>query len=144
MAKRIMFVCTGNSARSQMAEGLARALGGNQVEVFSAGLEPKGLHPVAVGVMKEIGIDISSQTSKLIDPDLIRTMDIVVTLCGDARDRCPVLPPGTVHIHWPLPDPAAVEGSEAEVREAFRRVRSKLQELVTGLLQNGKDAVSKA
>ena len=135
MAKRIMFVCTGNSARSQMAEGLARALGRGQVEVFSAGLEPKGVHPLAVEAMREIGIDISSQTSKLIDPDLVRQMDVVVTLCGDAKDRCPVLPPGTVHIHWPLPDPAAAEGTEAEVKQAFREVRDALQELISALLE---------
>lgn len=134
--RRIMFVCTGNSARSQMAEGLARKMGRDKIEVFSAGLEPRGLHPVAVRVMKEIGIDISPQTSKAIDPDLIKTMDVVVTLCGDARDRCPVLPPGTVHIHWPLPDPAAVEGSEEDVVGAFRNVRLQLQEHVARLLQD--------
>ena len=135
MVKRIIFVCTGNSARSQMAEGLARAIGGDEVEVFSAGLEPRGLHPVAVEVMKEIGIDISEQTSKAIDPDLIKAMDVVVTLCGDARDRCPVLPRSTVHIHWPLPDPAAVQGSETDVKEAFRRARTQLQQLIAELLQ---------
>ena len=136
MTKRVMFVCTGNSARSQMAEGLARKMGRGKIEVFSAGLEPKGLHPIAVKAMADIGIDISAHTSKLIDPDLLRTMDAVITLCGDARDRCPVLPPGVPHMHWPLPDPAAVEGPEDAVLEAFRDVRIELQERIAAFLQD--------
>lgn len=135
MMRRVMFVCTGNSARSQMAEGLARQMGRGKLEVFSAGLEPRGVHPAAVKVMNEIGIDISAQTSKVIDPDLMGTMDVVITLCGNARDRCPVLPPGVAHAHWPLPDPAAVEGTEEEVLEAFREVRVQLQERIAGLLR---------
>lgn len=134
MTKRVMFVCTGNSARSQMAEGLARKMGRGKIEVFSAGLEPKGLHPIAVKVMGDIGIDISTQTSKVIDADMLRSMDVVITLCGDARDRCPVLPPGMVHVHWPLPDPAAAEVPEDEVIEAFRDVRIQLQQRIAGLL----------
>lgn len=136
MSKRVMFVCTGNSARSQMAEGLARKMGRGKIEVFSAGLEPKGLHPVAVKVMGDIGIDISMHASKLIDPDLLRTMDVVITLCGDARDRCPVLPPGVAHVHWPLPDPAAVEGPEDTVLDAFRDVRIELQERIAAFLHD--------
>jgi len=134
VAKRIMFICTGNSARSQMAEGLARAMGWGKIEAFSAGLEPKGLHPLAVEVMRDIGIDISAQTSKPIDPELLKTMDVVVTLCGDARDRCPLLPPGTVHVHWPLPDPAAAKGSEDELAKVFRDVMIQLQKLIADLL----------
>lgn len=136
MAKRIMFMCTGNSARSQMAEGLARAMAKGKVEVFSAGLDPKGLHPVSVRVMRDIGIDISGHTSKPIEPGLLATMDVVVTLCGDARDRCPVLPAGVAHVHWPLPDPAAVRGTEDDVIEAFRDVRISLQERISQLLEN--------
>lgn len=134
--RRAMFVCTGNSARSQMAEGLARRMGKGQVEVFSAGLEPKGLHPISIKVMGEIGIDISGQTSKIIDPDLLETMDVVITLCGDALDRCPVLPPGIRHIHWPLPDPAAVQGSEEEIIGSFREVRAELQRRIADLLKD--------
>lgn len=136
MAERIMFVCTGNSARSQMAEGLARAMAKGRIQVFSAGLDPKGLHPVAVRVMKDIGIDISGHTSKPIDPDLLATMDLVVTLCGDARDRCPALPAAVDHVHWPLPDPAAVQGTEDDVIEAFRDVRISLQERISHLLED--------
>jgi arsenate reductase len=132
--KRVMFVCTGNSARSQMAEGLARRLGADRIEVFSAGLEPRGVHPVAVKVMNDIGIDISAQASKVIDPELLGTMDTVITLCGDARDRCPVLPKGVSHIHWPLPDPAAAQGPEDKVVDAFVSVRDQLRERIARFL----------
>lgn len=115
---------------------LARRMGKGQVEVFSAGLEPKGLHPISIKVMGEIGIDISGQTSKIIDPDLLETMDVVITLCGDALDRCPVLPPGIRHIHWPLPDPAAVQGSEEEIIGSFREVRAELQRRIADLLKD--------
>ena len=87
-------------------------------------------------VMSEIGVDVSAHTSKLIDPDLLQTMDVVITLCGDARDRCPVLPPGITHIHWPLPDPAAVQGPEDEVIEAFRTVRTEIQERISRFLRD--------
>lgn len=119
-----------------MAEGLARGLAGTGWEVFSAGIEPKGVNPHAVAAMKEIGIDISSQTSKMIDPALLATMDLVVTLCGDARDRCPITPLGVKHLHWPLPDPAAVEGSEREIMGAFRSVRDDLQKRIRLLLES--------
>lgn len=126
MAKRLMFLCTGNSARSQMAEGLARSLLGGTWEVFSAGLEPKGVHPLAVRAMAEIGIDIRAQTSKPIDPALLDRMDLIVTLCDDAAERCPVTPPHVRRLHWSLPDPAAVEGAEEQRLAAFRRVRDEL------------------
>lgn len=133
--KRVMFLCTGNSCRSQMAEGFARHLGGDRWEVYSAGLEPAGLNPRAVEVMKEEGIDISAQESKPIDPDLLRSVDVVVTLCGDAHDRCPVTPPHVRRLHWPLPDPARAEGSEDEIMAVFRRVRDDIRGLVEGLLR---------
>ncbi|WRP17164.1 arsenate reductase ArsC [Carboxydochorda subterranea] len=131
---RILFVCTGNSARSQMAEGFGRALGEGIAEARSAGLEPKGLHPYAVRAMAEVGIDISQQRSKLLSMEDIRWADVVVTLCGDARDRCPVLPPGTRSYHWPLPDPAAARGSEADVLAVFRAVRDEIERDVRQLL----------
>ncbi|MEW6547445.1 MAG: arsenate reductase (thioredoxin) [Bacillota bacterium] len=133
--KRVMFLCTGNSCRSQMAAGFARHLGGDRWQVYSAGLEPAGLNPRAVEVMRELGIDISGQVSRAIDPDLLRSMDLVVTLCGDARDRCPVTPPHIRRLHWPLPDPARAEGTEEEIMAVFRRVRDEIQELVAQLLQ---------
>lgn len=90
MAKlKIVFICTGNSCRSQMAEGFARHLGGDGWEVHSFGLEPKGVHPLAIEVMREVGVDISGQSSKGIDEGLLRSADLVVTLCGDAEERCP-------------------------------------------------------
>nr|WP_243149695.1 arsenate reductase ArsC [Thermaerobacter sp. PB12/4term] len=126
MAKRLMFLCTGNSARSQMAEGLARSLLGGTWEVYSAGLDPKGVHPLAVRAMEEIGIDIRAQSSKPIDPALLDQMDLIVTLCDDAAERCPVTPPHVRRLHWSLPDPAAVEGTGEQRLAAFRRVRDEL------------------
>lgn len=134
MAVRVLFVCTGNSARSQMAEGFARALGAGLVEARSAGLEPKGLNPYAVRAMAEVGIDISSHTSDLLTPEDVRWADVVVTLCGDARDRCPVLPPGVRSLHWPLPDPAAATGDDEAVMGVFRAVRDQIEQAVRGLL----------
>lgn len=139
MTVKIMFLCTGNSARSQMAEGWARHLGGTEVEVHSAGVEPKGINPWAIQVMREVGIDIGGQTSKGIEPELLRSMDVVVTLCGDARDRCPVTPAATRRLHWPLADPAAAEGAEEEILGAFRRIRDEIRDLVKGLLREVRD-----
>ncbi|MGB9867814.1 MAG: arsenate reductase (thioredoxin) [Bacillota bacterium] len=122
-----MFLCTGNSCRSQMAEGFARHLLSG-CEVYSAGLEPKGVHPLAIKVMAEAGIDISKQQSKPLDPELLNSMDVVVTLCGDAEERC-VAVPGTVKkFHWPLPDPARAVGTEEQVMEVFRSVRDQIRE----------------
>ena len=131
---RVLFVCTGNSCRSQMAEGFGRALGAHVAEVRSAGLEPKGLHPLAVRAMAEVGIDISHQRSKALTEEDLRWADVVVTLCGDARDRCPVLPEGTRSHHWPLPDPAAMAGSEEEVMPVFRAVRDQVDREVRALV----------
>ena len=123
---KILFVCTGNSARSQMAEGLARHF---RIwdEVRSAGTAPKGINPHAIMAMDEIGIDISAQQSKPLTPELISWADVVITLCGDARDSCPVLPSGKKHVHWGFDDPAAVEGEAEVVRAAFRRVRDEIR-----------------
>lgn len=99
---KIYFLCTGNACRSQMAEGFARQLLGSAWEVASAGVEIHGLNPLAVQTMAEVGIDISDHTSKLIDVAYLNQCQIVVTLCGDARDRCPVTPPTVTKYHWPL------------------------------------------
>lgn len=139
LAKRkstILFLCTGNSCRSQMAEGFARAYGGERVEVYSAGIEPVGLNPRAVAVMAEAGIDISKQTSDPIDLEVLNKADIVVILCGDARDKCPVTPAGGHCEHWPLPDPARAEGSEEQIMAAFRAVRDEIRERVKELIEN--------
>lgn len=132
--KNILFVCTGNSARSQMAEGFARAYGKGSVQAFSAGMEPRGLNPYAVEVMREIGIDISAQRSEALSHDLARTMDCVITVCGNAEERCPVLPPEVKRFHWPLEDPAQAAGPPQEVRKVFRRCRDHIERLVREFL----------
>lgn len=131
----VYFVCTGNSCRSQMAEGWARHLGHDRVQAYSAGMEIHGLNPRAVAVMKEAGVDISHQTSKLIDLDLLYRADYVVTLCGDARDTCPVTPPEVVRLHWGFPDPARAEGTEEQILKQFRQVRDGLRDRVATFLQ---------
>ncbi|MBI4609062.1 MAG: arsenate reductase ArsC [Candidatus Rokubacteria bacterium] len=133
--KRVLFVCTGNSARSQMAEGFARAYGEGKVEPFSAGMDPKGVNPVAVEVMREKGIDLSHHRSKAFTEGLARSMDCVVTVCGHAEERCPLLP-GVKRLHWPLEDPARATGSPDEIREVFRRSRDEIERLVRELLSH--------
>ena len=132
---KVLFVCTGNSARSQMAEGFARHFGGEQIEAHSAGVEPSRLNPVAVAVMREKGIDISSHHSKAFDWDLARQMDVVVTVCGHANESCPVLPPEVKRLHWPLEDPAAAKGTDAEIMATFRLVRDQVETRVVDLLR---------
>lgn len=132
--KKILFLCTGNSCRSQMAEGFARALAGERWEVHSAGTNPAGVNPRAVQVMAEAGVDISSHTSKAIDPEMLNTADVVVTLCGGARDTCPVTPPEVRRLHWPLEDPARATGTEEEILNKFRQVRDEIKKRVEELL----------
>ncbi|WP_100488775.1 arsenate reductase (thioredoxin) [Sporolactobacillus pectinivorans] len=121
--KTIYFLCTGNSCRSQMAEGFGKKYLGAEYDVRSAGIEAHGLNPNAVKAMKEAGIDISSQKSKLIDMNLLNQAYLVVTLCGDAEERCPMTPPGVRREHWGFDDPAKAEGTEEEKWAVFRRVR---------------------
>jgi arsenate reductase (thioredoxin) len=131
---RVMFVCTGNSARSQMAEGFARHFGQGRIEAYSAGMEPSRLNPFAVAVMQEKGIDISPQRSKVFDEDLARRMDVVVTVCGNADERCPILPPEVKKLHWPLEDPAAARGTDPEILAKFRESRDQIESRVRDLL----------
>lgn len=133
---KILFVCTGNSARSQMAEGFARHFGQGRVEAYSAGMAPSTLHPHAVRVMQEKGLDISGQQTKAFDWDLARRMDVVVTVCGNANETCPVLPPKVMRLHWPLEDPAAAAGSEETILATFRTVRDQVEMLVRGLVRD--------
>jgi arsenate reductase len=130
---QIYFLCTGNSCRSQMAEGFAKQMLGPEWRVASAGIETHGLNPQAVAVMAEVGIDISGQYSKLIDNDYLQSSDLVVTLCGDARDKCPTTPPNVQRLHWPLSDPAVATGTPAEIRAAFRQVRDDIKQRVQAL-----------
>ncbi len=135
MPKPLMyFVCTGNSCRSQMAEGFARLLGGDRWQVASAGIAPTAVNPLAVIAMSEVGIDITPQTSKAIDRDLLQRATVVVTLCGDAEETCPAPPPGVRRVHWPLPDPARARGDAAEVAAVFRSVRDEIRACVEALL----------
>lgn len=131
---QLYFLCTGNSCRSQMAEGFARKFAPADWQVASAGIETHGLNPRAVAVMQERGIDISQQTSKLIDADYLMASDVVVTLCGDARDRCPVTPPSVAKLHWPLPDPAQATGDDEAIMAVFRQVRDEIEAHVRQLI----------
>jgi len=124
---KVMFLCTGNSCRSQMAEGLARELGKGVLEPSSAGLLAAGVHRRAIAVMKEIGIDISKQRSKEIDIDVLLTMDVVITLCSSAEEACPWTPPEIRRLHWPVKDPVATIGSAEEVMKEFRRARDEIK-----------------
>ncbi len=130
----ILFVCTANSARSQMAEGFARAYAGGQIEIDSAGTHPTRVNPYAVEVMSEVGIDVSRQTSDSLDGKNLTRYQYLVTLCGDAEAACPVLPPGVVAEHWGLPDPAASVGEPAEIIAGFQAVRSQIERRVKELL----------
>ena len=129
----ILFLCTGNSCRSQMAEGFARQLASNGEKIYSAGTSPKGVHPLAIRVMQEVGIDISSQESKGLDEIPLRQIGHIVSLCGDAADSCATLSGGFTRTHWPLSDPAAAPGTETEVFALFRTVRDQIKERVAAL-----------
>src|SRR5947209_13570162 len=124
--KRVLILCTGNSARSQMAEGLLRELGGGRFKVFSAGTRPSNVRPEAVEAMREVGIDIGGQRSKSVDEFAGREFDYVITVCDNARESCPVFPGKTERIHWSFDDPAAAEGGWPERLEVFRRVRDEI------------------
>ena len=128
MTKRVLILCTGNSARSQMAEGLLRSFGEDRVEVCSAGTNPSIVRPEAIAVMSELGIDISGHRSKHVREFDGQHFDYVITVCDQANESCPVFPGDTERIHWSVPDPAAVEGNETERRAAFRHVRDSLAE----------------
>ena len=128
--KGVLFLCTGNSCRSQMAEGFARKILPKNIEIFSAGLEPKSVHPMAVKVMQEMGVDISHQKSKNISEIPIDKIDLVATLCGDAAERCPIFPGKVKKIHWALEDPAKAQGSEEEIFQVFGKVRDKIKSYI--------------
>jgi arsenate reductase len=127
---KVMFLCTANSCRSQMAEGFARELGKGLIEAYSAGLMHAGVQPRAIAVMKEVGIDISKQESKEIDEDLLRKMDVVITLCDNAAEACPWTPPAIRRLHWPIQDPVGTVGTEEKIMKEFRRARDEIKEKV--------------
>lgn len=124
---RVLFLCTANSARSQIAEGFLRFLGKNDFEVFSAGTEPNTLHPMAIQAMQDVGIDISAQQSKHLNQFLDQEFDYIITVCDRARDACPTFPGDNELIHWSYPDPAALEDPEVRMR-AFRKLVIEMRE----------------
>ena len=132
---RILFLCTGNSCRSQIAEGWARQLSGDRVQVQSAGIEAHGKNPHAVAVMQEAGVDISQQPSTRLTDKILVWADVLVTVCGHAEDQCPVLPQGLRKEHWPLEDPASAIGSEKEIISVFRTTRDDIRQRVVDLIQ---------
>lgn len=132
--KRVLFICTKNSARSQMAEVLVNHDLAGRVEAFSAGTDPSAVHPMAVAVMRELGIDISHHRSKSLDEFVDKKFDFVITLCDHAAETCPVFFGGTKRLHMGFEDPATAGGSEAEKLSAFRKVRDQIREKVVGFL----------
>ena len=132
--KRVLILCSGNSCRSQMAEGFWRHFGAPAWDVFSAGLEPKGVHPLAVRAMREIGIEIGAQTSDSLDEYIDEAFDLVVTVCGNADARCPSLPNVANKEHWPFDDPAGAVGDDERRMALFRRVRDAIGERIRARL----------
>jgi len=128
---RILVLCTHNSNRSQIAEGLLRALGGNRLEVYSAGLEPGRVNPNAIKVLKEIGVDISGQRSKHINEYVGQKFDYVITVCDEAAENCPFFPGETTRLHWPFEDPAKFTGTDEQVLAQFHRVRDLIRNKVS-------------
>lgn len=132
----VLFLCTGNSCRSQMAEGWARHLGAGNIGVQSAGIESHGKNPRAIAVMQEAGVDISQQESTQLTDEMLSNTDYVVTVCGHADENCPVLPANIRKEHWPLEDPAKASGTEDEIMAVFRTSRDDIRRRVETLLNN--------
>lgn len=133
---RVLFLCTHNSSRSQMAEGLLRARGGAVYDVFSAGTEPRVVHPLAIKAMREIGIDVSSYRAKSLEEFRDQPpMDLVVTVCDEAAEACPYFPNARRQVHWGFSDPSRVEGSEEERLAAFRHIRDLIATRIRQFLQ---------
>ena len=135
---RVLFLCTHNSARSQIAEGLLRHLAGDRFEAHSAGTEATHVRPLAIRAMNEIGVNISEQESKTLERYLGEPFDYVITVCDDAKEACPFFPGAKNRLHWSLPDPSAAEGSEEERLAVFRSVRDQLRDRVQTELVDGR------
>lgn len=136
MKKRVLFLCTANSCRSQMAEGIANHFQGNMVEAFSAGTEASSVNPRAIEVMREISIDISGHRSKNLDEFAGQRFDYVITLCGDANEKCPLYFGGVQRIHIGFSDPAKATGSETEILDEFRKVRDEIKETLVDFFEH--------
>jgi arsenate reductase len=137
MPTRVLFLCTGNSARSQMAEAFLRKYAGDRFEAHSAGLEPKNIHPLAIQVMQEKGIDISNQASKGVDTYLGKALfQYLVTVCDDAEKNCPTVWPGVnQRMHWSFEDPAAFEGTDEKKLAKFREIRDRIEQRLKAWLE---------
>jgi arsenate reductase (thioredoxin) len=131
MRRRVLFLCTHNSARSQMAEGLLRSLAGDRFEVASAGTQATRVHPLAIQAMAEVGIDLRGHTSKVVDQYLEQPWDDVITVCDAANEACPVFPKRSNRLHWSFPDPSQASGTEAERLQIFRDVRDQITRRLT-------------
>ncbi|MGB2601499.1 MAG: arsenate reductase ArsC [Candidatus Omnitrophota bacterium] len=136
MKRKVFFLCTGNSCRSQMAEGFLRQLGGDRYEAYSAGVNPTEVNPLSVKVMEEAGIDISDQVSQSAAEFTGEEFDWVVTVCDDAKQTCPVFPGEYKKVHWDLKDPAEAEGTDEEILQFFRAIRDQIKTNVLEFLQN--------
>ncbi len=136
--KQVLILCTGNSARSQMAEGLLRHEAGTQFDVHSAGTKPSVVRPEAIEAMRELGIDISAHRSKSVEEFLGKQLDTVITVCDNAKEFCPVFPDAVQLLHWPFSDPAGVQGSEQERLDAFRKVRDQIHGRIMVFLGEGR------
>jgi arsenate reductase len=137
--KNILFVCTGNSCRSQMAEGFGRVLSNDEFDCKSAGTAPIGINPEAIRSMAELSIDISDQSSSFLSGEMLKWANYVITLCGSARDQCPVMPAGVRHLHWDIDNPDKEYSSDEEKVAEFRRVRDEINEKVIALFTKLKD-----
>lgn len=132
---RVLFLCTHNSARSQMAEGFLRAMAGDRFEAGSAGTEKTSVNPLAIRAMAELGIDLGGHTSKVYADVEVPAWDYLITVCDDANERCPWVPGSVQRLHWSFPDPSRATGTEEERLVVFRRVRDQIQARLTGWLR---------
>lgn len=133
--KKILVLCTGNSCRSQMAEGYLKHYAGNKATVYSAGIEAHGVNPGAIAIMKEDGIDISQHTSNLVDDYKNLDFDFVITVCDNAKENCPYFPGNAIKIHHNFPDPAKAVGDESEIMNEFRKVRNQIKEFCKNFVE---------
>jgi len=135
--QRVLFLCTHNSARSQMAEGLLRAMAGDRFEVASAGTEATHVRPLAIAAMDEIGIDLRGHASKTLDRFLPERWDVVITVCDSANESCPVFPGATTRLHWSFPDPSRAQGTDVQKLHVYREVRDAIRARLEGWLRTG-------
>jgi len=135
MTKKILVLCTGNSCRSQIAEGYLKYFAENKAEIYSAGVETHGVNPRAIATMKEDGIDISNHTSNNIDEYQNIDFDFIITVCDNAKERCPYFPTNAKKFHYNFPDPAKAKGTDAEIMDEFRKVRTQIKDFCSNFVE---------